>query len=174
MPAALTASAAPKPRTMASATHRVEIFSKPGFSDPAGAAILAQLPSLGITGVTDVKVGALYEFRGPLSPNQMTVVAKEVLADPITQDFALNGQRPQGVFWGPHWRIEVWLKSTVSDPVESSLIKAVGDLGLPAPESARQGTVHKFWGRLHPVQAEKIAMKLLANPVVHRTVVESV
>ena len=173
MPATLTAAASPKPRNVASSTHRVEVFSKPGFSDPAGSAILAQLPSLGISGVTDVKVGALYEFRGPISPNQMASIAKDLLADPITQDFALNGQRPQGVFWGPHWRIEVWLKPNVSDPVESSLIKAVGDLGLASPESARQGAVYKFWGRLHPVQAEKIATKLLANPVVHRTVIES-
>ena len=160
-------------RTAPSAAYKIEVFAKAGFTDAAGAAILAQLPTLGIPGVTDVKVGFLYDIRGPLSPAQIALVGKELLADPITQEFAVNGQRPQGTFWGPHWRIEVWLKSTVSDPVESSLKRAVVDLGFACPESARQGTVYKFWGRLHPVQAEKIAMRLLANPVVHRTSVES-
>jgi len=162
-----------KTKTAPAIAYRVEILGRPGFSDAAGASILAQLPTMGIQSVTDVKVGVLYDFRGHYSLSQMTMVAKELLADPITQDFAINGQRPAGAFWGPHWRIEVRLKPSVTDPVESSVRKAVGDLGLAEPESARTGVVYKLWGRLYPCQAEKIAVRLLANPVVHRYSVES-
>lgn len=173
MPALLIPSTNGKAKAAAAITQRVEVFGKSGFSDAAGAAILAQLPTLGIQCVTEVKVGALYDIRGHYSLSQTIMMAKELLADPITQDFAVNNQRPAGTSWGPHWRIEVWLKAAVTDPVESSLRKAMQDLGLADPESARAGTVYKFWGRLYPCQAEKIALKLLANPVVHRYSVES-
>jgi phosphoribosylformylglycinamidine (FGAM) synthase PurS component len=173
MPAVLAAHTNGKTKVAPTSGYRVEVFNKPGFSDASGAAVIAQLPSLGIQSVTDVKVAPIYDIRGHYSLGQMITIAKELLADPITQDFAIYSQWPTGTFWGPHWRIEVWLKSTVSDPVESSLHKAIQDLGLSDSESARMGTVYKLWGRLYPCQAEKIATKLLANPVVHRCTVES-
>jgi phosphoribosylformylglycinamidine synthase len=173
MPALLIPSSNGKAKAASATAQRVEVYGKPGFSDAAGAGIMAQLPTLGIQCVTEVKVGALYEIRGHYSLSQVIMIAKELLADPITQDFAVNSQRPAGTLWGPHWRIEVWLKPAVTDPVESSLRKALQDLGLSEPESARSGTVYKFWGRLYPSQAEKIALKLLANPVVHRYSVQS-
>ena len=173
MPTLLTATPNGMTKTLPEMIYRVEVFCRPGFSDPAGAALLAQLPMIGIQSVTEIKVGALYDFRGRFTLGQMMTVAKELLTDPITQDFVLNGQRPVGAIWSPHWRIEVRLKNSVTDPVESSLRKAVEDLGLPAPESARTGVVYKFWGRLYPAQAERVAVKLLANPVVHRYSVES-
>lgn len=173
MPAVLIAHTNGKTKAAPTHGYRVEIFNKPGFADASGAAVMAQLPSIGIQGVTNVKVGSLYDIRGHYSLGQVITIAKELLADPITQDFAVNNQWPGGTFLGPHWRIEVWLKSSVTDPVESSLHKAVQDLGFSEPETARTGVVYKFWGRLYPCQSEKIATKLLANPVVHRCTVES-
>jgi phosphoribosylformylglycinamidine synthase len=173
MPPVLTASVNGKVRASTGTTYQVEVFNKPGFSDAAGAALLSQLATLGITAVSEIKIGTLYDIRGSYSVNQIIAISKELLADPIAQDFAINHQRPAGMLWSAHWRIEVRLKSAVTDPVESSLRKAVVDLGLAEPEMARAGVVYKFWGRLYPCQAEKITLKLLANPVVHNYTVES-
>ena len=73
---------------------------------------------------------------------------------------------------GPHWRIEVWLKPTVTDPAASSVTKAVADLGFSAPEQVRTGTSYRILGRINAAQAEKILSKLLANPVIHETRLE--
>ena len=158
-----------KGRTTPSATYRVEVTPKTGFSDPAGASVLAQLPTLGVQTATEVRVGTLYEIAGPLSLSQLHSAAQGLLADPITQDFIVSADahRPNGAS-APYWRIEVWLKRSVTDPAGESVRKAVTDLGLPAPERVRCGTVYRIFGRVHQAQAEKIAVKLLANPVVHQ------
>lgn len=156
------------PAQMKLPTNRVEVNQKPGFLDAAGSALLHSLQSSGIAGVTDVRTGQIYEITGRYAPAQLQTMAKELLSDPITQDFAVYGERPPHFPIGSHWRIEVWLKPSVSDPVGDSVAKAIADLGLNRPEKVRCGSVHKIQGRISQQQAERIAVKLLANPVIHK------
>ena len=146
---------------------RVEVAGKPGVSDAAGAAVKAQLQHLGVASVTDVRVAKIYELRGSVTASQVNEIAQQLLADPIIQDFQVSGSRSPAARPAA-WRIEVWLKPTVSDPVGESVRRAIGDLGMPQPEAVRCGTSFSFFGRLNGGQAEKIALKLLANPIVHR------
>ncbi|HVE12478.1 MAG TPA: phosphoribosylformylglycinamidine synthase subunit PurS, partial [Elusimicrobiota bacterium] len=55
----------------AASTYVVEVAPRFGHADAAGAALLAQLPSLGVAGVREVRVSALYEITGRLTPSQM-------------------------------------------------------------------------------------------------------
>lgn len=165
---------APAPRPLPSdGTPRwvVEVSHKPGNPDPAGAALAAQIAALGISGVTEARVHALYELRGKLSASQATDIARQLLADPVTQDFRLD-RAGASIPTGPHWRLEVWLKPAVTDPVGESVCKAIKDLGLPEPASARAGTAVLLFGRLQKAGAEKVLERLLANPVVHRSSAE--
>ena len=156
-----------------SASYVVEVASRFGNADAAGASILSQLPSLGIAGVREVHVSALYQIGGRLSPTQMHQVARELLADPVTQEYRMDLATPSPAFLlGPHWRLEVWLKPSVTDPVGPSVAKGVADLGLPAPDSVRTGLAYHLLGRIARPQAEKVLSKLLANPVIHRTRLE--
>ena len=148
--------------------YRVEVAGKQGFPDAAGMALLAQLPALGVQGAAEVRVCPLYELTGKYTANQVEQAAKELFADPVTQEYRV-GDAPvgPGFLIGPHWRVEVWLKASVTDPVEASVRKGIADLGLPAPERVRCGTAYKISGRCQASQIEKIARKLLSNPVIH-------
>lgn len=161
-----------QPAERPAACHKfvVEVAPKYGMTDPAGAALLSHLPSIGVQGAREVRVSALYEISGPLSSNQVAQISRELLSDPITQDFRLDSSTPSAAFLvGPHWRVEVWLKPTVTDPVGESVVKAVRDLGLPAPERVRSGTAYRLLGRLGKGQVDRILGSLLANPVIHRS-----
>lgn len=155
---------------MKPASYRIEVSGKPAFADPAGAAVLAQIHALGLSCVTEVRVGPVYEVAAAWTLSEAAAAAQGLLADPITQEFRLNGN-PPGVPAPAHWRIEVWLKPSVTDPTEGSVRKAVTDLGLPPPERVRCGTAYRLLGRLLQAQAERIAAGLLANPVIHQFIV---
>lgn len=151
-------------------SYVVEVAPKLGFGDPAGMTLFHQLSSLGVAGIREVRVGALYEIRGRLSPAQMHGICRDLLCDPITQDYRIDTSTASPAFLiGPHWRVEVWLKPQVTDPVGETVRKAVADLGLPEPDSVRAGTAYQFLGRIGRPQAERIAQSLLANPVIHMT-----
>lgn len=149
--------------------YRIEVACKPGISDAAGLALANQLPALGVANVADVRVCPVFEITGRLNVSQLEQVARELLADPVTQDYRIGeGPLSPGFLIGPHWRVEVWLKNSVSDPVEGSVKKGIADLGLPAPEKVRCGHAYKLLGRPQAAQVEKVARKLFSNPVIHR------
>lgn len=149
--------------------YRVEVAGKQGYADVAGASVAAQFASLGLQAPAEVKVCHVYEITGRLTNRELEQAAKELLADPVTQEYRLgDGAISPAFLLAPHWRVEVWLKPSVSDPVEASVLKAIADLGLPSPERVRCGTVYKIVGRLPAAQIEKAARKILSNPVVHQ------
>lgn len=151
----------------------IEVSPKYGNPDPAGAALLSQVQLLGIAACRDLRVSSLYEIAGRYTQAQLHQIARDLLTDPVTQEYRLDGSASSPAFLlGPHWRIEVWPKPSVTDPAAESVLKAVCDLGLSAPESVRTGSAYRLLGRLAPAQAERVATKLLANPVIHRTNVQ--
>ena len=156
----------------APSSFRVEVAGKPGYEGAAGAQVAAQFAHLGMALPAEVRVCPIYEFTGRLTPREVEQAAKDLLADPVTQEFRVgeSGMSP-AFMMAPHWRVEVWLKPSVSDPHESSVRKALKDLGLPAPERVRCGTVYKIVGRLSAAQVERAARKILSNPVIHRYVI---
>lgn len=171
--------AAKKPRASAPSVssrhsrHLVEVTTKHGLMDATGVSLLNQIPSLGIQSTREVRVSTLYEITGRLSPNQLQQVSRELLSDPITQEYRTEQAATSPAFlMGPHWRLEVWLKPTVTDPVGESVCKAVADLGLPEPASVRTGTAYHIIGRVNRSQVERILSKLLSNPVIHATKME--
>lgn len=153
--------------------YRVEVAGKLVFPDASGAAVANQFQLLGLQAPTEIRVCPIYEITGKLTPRELEQAAKELLADPITQEYRIgDGAISPAFVVAPHWRVEVWLKASVSDPAESSVRKGIADLGLPEPEKVRCGTVYKIVGRLPAAHIEKAAKKLLSNPVVHRCLIK--
>ncbi|MFA6093824.1 MAG: phosphoribosylformylglycinamidine synthase subunit PurS [Elusimicrobiota bacterium] len=151
-------------------TYIVEVASKLGSTDSMGQSILQQLPSLGIAGGREIRVSALYEIQGRLTLTQIQLACRGLLCDPITQEFRTDRSTPSSAFLiGPHWRVEVWLKPQVTDPVGESVRQALPGLGLPEPSRVRTGTAYHILGKLTPNQVERIANKLLANAIIHQT-----
>lgn len=162
--------AAPKPHGAEAPRYVVEVGVKPGNPDPAALALLAQLSSVGVAGVHEVRVLTLYELRGRMTAAQATQIARDLLADPVTQDFRLDRQAAAPL--PAHWRLEVWLKPAMTDPVGESVRKGIKDLNLPEPSRVRTGTAYQLFGKIQKSQAERILDRLLANPVIHRSSAE--
>ncbi|MBI3553241.1 MAG: phosphoribosylformylglycinamidine synthase subunit PurS [Elusimicrobia bacterium] len=162
-----------KPRNGAS-SYQVEIKLRPDYTDAEGQGALGLLHSLGVNTAREVRASRLYELRGALTSAQVQQAARELLCDPVTQEFRMfNGHTP--VLNGMnHWRIEVWLKPSVTDPVGDTVRAALEEMGLAAAESVRVGTAYHVTGKCGRNQLEKAVARSLANPVIHRfTVTEA-
>ncbi|MFH1726722.1 MAG: phosphoribosylformylglycinamidine synthase subunit PurS [Elusimicrobiota bacterium] len=163
----------PPPRKLAPAPelprHLVEVATKYGMTDASGAALLSKIPSLGVQNAREVRVSALYEIVGKLTVNQVHQLSRELLSDPVTQEYRVERAMPSPAFlMGPHWRLEVWLKPALADPVGESVRKAVRDMGLPEPARVRTGTAYHILGRVNKAQVGSILEKLLSNPLIHK------
>lgn len=147
--------------------HLVEVRLKPEFPDAEGAAALALLHGVGLTLVKECKVSRLYSLRGQLNQQQLHQAARDLLCDPVTQEFKIVAPSVPALNGMNHWRVEVWLKPTVADPVGDSVRGALGDLGLPVPAEVRCGRAYQLQGRCGRALLEKAVSRALANPVVH-------
>jgi phosphoribosylformylglycinamidine synthase subunit PurS len=74
---------------------RVEVRLKPGILDPQGKAIGNALATLGFGGISEIRQGKLIELElaetDPVSARQQVeVMCKELLANPVTEDYAIE------------------------------------------------------------------------------------
>lgn len=163
-----TAPAPQKPKSGPSSTHLIEVRLKSDFADGEGAAALSLLQGLGLSAAKDVRVRRVYELRGALNQGHIQQIARELLCDPVTQEFRVLAPAGTVLNGMNHWRVEVWLKETVADPVGDTVRKAIADMGLPTPESARVGLAYHVTGKCARAALEKAVTRSLANPVIHR------
>jgi phosphoribosylformylglycinamidine (FGAM) synthase PurS component len=150
------------------ASYQVEVKLKSDYADAEGQSALGLLHSLGVNTAKEVRASRVYELKGPLTAAQVQQAARDLLCDPVTQEFRVsNGHTP--VLNGMnHWRVEVWLKNSVSDPVGDTVLSALVEMGLASPDTVRVGTVYHISGKCGRNQLEKAVARSLANPVVHR------
>lgn len=158
-------------RVQPSNTHHVEVRLKPEYADAEGAAALALLRGQGLTSVREVRVARLYELKGPVTVNHVQQAARDLLGDPVTHEARLVTLGTSPLNGMNFWRVEVWLKPTVTDPVGETVREAFLEMGLPRPDSARCALVYRLNGRAAKPQIEKAVSKTLANPLIHRVVV---
>ena len=151
--------------------HLIEVKLKSEFNDAEGSAAMALLREQGLSNIKEVRMGRLYEVSGALSANQAHQAGKELLCDAVTQEFRLVPATAAPMNGMNFWRVEVWLKPTVSDPVGATVVEAMAEGGLPRPTGARCAMLYLLNGRAVKAQIEKAVAKSLANPLIHRIVV---
>ena len=159
------------PRAAAANTHLIEVRLRPEHADAEGASALALLQAQGMTALKEARVSRLYEIAGPLSANQVLQAAKDLLCDAVTQELRVIAPAPAPMNGMNFWRVEVWLKPTVTDPVGETVREAIADMGLPKPDGVRCALVYRLVGRANKAALEKAVSKCLANPLIHRAVV---
>lgn len=152
-------------------THVLEIRLRADFVDAEGQGALALLKEQGLSSLKEVRTGRLYELTGSLTANQAQQAGKDILCDSVTQELRLVPAGAAPMNGMNFWRVEVWLKPTVSDPVGATVIEALAEAGLPRPSSARCASLYLLSGRAMKPQIEKAFAKSLANPLIHRVVV---
>ncbi|MDD5304715.1 MAG: phosphoribosylformylglycinamidine synthase subunit PurS, partial [Elusimicrobia bacterium] len=113
--------------------HLIEVKLRTEFNDAEGAAAMALLREQGLSQLKEVRIGRIYEISGSLTANQAHQAGKDLLCDAVTQEFRLVPASPAPMNGMNFWRVEVWLKATVSDPVGATVVEAIVEGGLPRP-----------------------------------------
>ncbi len=143
--------------------YRIDVWTRPDSKgiDPQGAAVEQQIMQLGlISGAT--KAYRVFFIDSAAGKTEITRIAKELLADPIVEEFAIIEKAVSGESGS---RLEVHLKPGVMDPVASSTEMAIRDMGLPVTE-VRTGRAFQFTNKLSDADLKLIASRTLANSVV--------
>lgn len=70
----------------------VDVMLKPEILDPQGAAVLAALPRLGMTGVRSVRQGKRFELEVEGEPDmeQIHRIADGLLSNPVIEDYTVH------------------------------------------------------------------------------------
>lgn len=144
-------------------TCLIEVSPKPGRVDPSARALQEDIRHLGLLKVQCVATAQLYRLVGELTAGERLRIAQDLLCDPVLQEFH-DGGRDTG---GHSLVIDVWFKSGVTDVVGESVLKGLHDLGVDGLTEVRTGTRYRFSGRLDAKGGQKLALGLLANPLIH-------
>ena len=111
--------------------HRVEVHLKSHLPDARGLGLVKDIRDLGITAVTNVHVADIYWLDADLTPDELDLICRSLLADPVTQEYQCGQSLPDKGEQGATCHvIEVAYNPGVTDPVEDSTVKAIKDLGI--------------------------------------------
>jgi phosphoribosylformylglycinamidine synthase len=154
---------------------RIEVFTKEHFPDSIGNEIASEIVHIGITSVDEIRMVQVYLVEGDLSSEDIGRICGELLIDGLMQDYICINVSPDvqagKIKLGPKWQgnnvhaIEVTRKLGVMDPVESTVVKGIKDLGLNA-SSVKTAKKFLIAGQLTTGQLETIANKVLANKII--------
>lgn len=150
--------------------HRIEVAVRHELPDPRGSGVAETVRSFLQIPVKRVRTRDVYHVAAELTLAEAERVRAE-LTDPVLQVSALG--RIEGEPFD--WAVAVAYKPGVTDPVGKSAMVAVEDtLGRRLPEGAAVFTSTLFLvDGVDRSQAERIALELLANPVIQTTRIEA-
>lgn len=147
--------------------HRVEVRLKSHLPDARGIGLTRDIHDLGITTVSNVQVVDVYWLDADLPPDVLELVCRQLLADPVTQEYWYQGKPRAEAKVSPHFHvIEVAYNPGVTEPIEGTVIKALHDLGVGKVRAVKTAKRYLIEGRLSLQQLETIRTKLLVNPII--------
>ena len=172
--------------------HRVEVCLKSHLPDARGLGLVKDIRDLGMTEVTNVRVVDGYWLDADLSPDELDLVCRCLLADPVTQEYQCftpsidirrspfksdlspspyqgEGNKGGEVNKQSH-TVEVAYNAGVTDPVEDSVLKAIRDLGVGGVRAVKTSKRYLIEGQLDERQLEVICSRLLVNPIIQHVV----
>ncbi|MFA5308808.1 MAG: phosphoribosylformylglycinamidine synthase subunit PurL [Dehalococcoidales bacterium] len=146
--------------------YRIEVSVKEGFADPRSEGLQKDILDLGVKTVKRVRVSSIYLLEGKLTAKELETICRELLADPIVEDYAVEDvPAPPGTRL-----VEVAYNPGVMDPVEESVKKGIRDLGIAAVTAVRTAKKYLFWGDFDDATLQSVSDKLLVNSIVQHVV----
>ncbi|HZD61069.1 MAG TPA: phosphoribosylformylglycinamidine synthase subunit PurS, partial [Anaerolineae bacterium] len=144
---------------------RVEVALRPGIADALGNSVKKQINEDLRINVESVRTIDVYTITRDLTQEQVEVVARDLLTDPITQEYRINEgfDRPFSV------AIEVGYKPGVTDNVGATTVEGIEDLlgvTFSPGESVHTSKLYLLSGNVSQERAEAICTGLLANPLI--------
>jgi len=147
----------------------IEIWTKEKYAGSEEAGFAARMAQAGLK-VKAARLSRLYRVDGDLSRAEFDRLGRELLADPVSERYSLR-EGANG-FKGA-WRVEVWLKDSVTDVVGDSVASAIADLTGRRPQRVRCGRAYYAAG---PAQAALRAavVNTLVNQTVNKFAIEKI
>ncbi|MEK7722353.1 MAG: phosphoribosylformylglycinamidine synthase subunit PurS [Elusimicrobiota bacterium] len=116
----------------------IEIRTKEEYARNEEAAFMTRLSHAGLK-VKTARLSRLYRIDAAFSKAEFTEIASELLTDNITERYSLS---PGKAGLKNSYRVEVWLKDSVSDVIGESVKEAVFDVIGKLPEAVRFGRAY--------------------------------
>ncbi len=155
------AAAEPRAATCGIAVHRFEVRPAPGLPDPTAESVRRDAQAMGVH-AESVSFARVYLVRAALSAEQAQRVARRLLANPVTEAVTSGSAgAPRGV-----GAVEVFPQPGVMDPAAQTVRDAVRELTGVRDVEVVTGRRYEFAG-VSPADADRVARRLLANPVIH-------
>jgi phosphoribosylformylglycinamidine synthase len=149
---------------------RIEVRWKSPLPEGRVRNLQSQLALLGIHGVRDIRIADLYFLRGDLTDAEVETLCRELLADPVVQEYRWEwaGVAPpaHGLPGDGQWVVEVGLHPGVTDAVAERLLQSARHIGIQGLREAVTGTRYQFTGPLDEATVRHIAEALLCNDVI--------
>jgi phosphoribosylformylglycinamidine synthase II len=153
--------------------HRIEVRLKSHLPDARGSGLVKDIHDLGIGTISDVRVMDVYWLDADLAPDNLDLICRALLADPVTQEyqrltiFPSQGEEDKGGKVGKTTHtVEVAYNAGVADPVEETVIKAVRDLGIEGIRAVKTAKRYLLEGEINEDQLDIICSRLLVNPII--------
>lgn len=147
----------------------IEIRTKKQYSANEESAFLGRLDRAGLKAGA-ARLSRLYRVDPDFSRAESEKLAAGLLADPITENYSLV---PGRTGFGDGWRVEVWLKDSVTDVVGESVKEAIAVVLGKAPAAVRFG--HAYYVACDSaVKLRHAVSKTLVNEIVNKFGIEKI
>ena len=151
--------------------YRVEVWLKDHLPDVRGLGLVKDIHDLGITTVSNVCVVDIYWLDADLKPDELDLVCRSLLADPVAQEVRWEPtSRGESKVGTDYHIVEVAYNAGVTDPVEKTVMKAMLDLGVRGVSAVKTAKRYLIEGQLNEPQLETICHRLLVNPIIQHVV----
>ena len=144
----------------------IAVAHKAGVMDPIGHGLKKDIEELGLARVKTVRSAQLYRLEGDISARDRDRITRDLLCDPIIQECEERKAQKFMV-------VDIWYKPGVTDVVGESVLKGIHDLNIKGIAQVRTGMRYALEGINRREVAEKIAMALLVNPLVHESTIHA-
>lgn len=117
----------------------------------------------------------LYFLEGALSAEAVTQLSQQLLADPVTETFAVSQVGdfiPQNPTKNNQHSIEVTLLPGVTDPAAENLLRAARLLGIEGLKRAATGQRYTVDGVYSKAELEALATSRFLNPMIQRFTID--
>ncbi|PIU17658.1 MAG: hypothetical protein COT18_12875 [Elusimicrobia bacterium CG08_land_8_20_14_0_20_59_10] len=147
----------------------IEIWTKKKYSANEETAFLGRLGRAGLKAGA-ARLSRLYRVDSALGRAEVEKLASGLLADPITENYSLV---PGKTGFGGGWRVEVWLKDSVTDVVGESVKEAITGVLGKDPGAVRFG--HAYYVACDSaVKLKHAVSKTLVNEIVNKFGIEKI
>ncbi|MFC1649969.1 phosphoribosylformylglycinamidine synthase subunit PurL [Candidatus Latescibacterota bacterium] len=146
--------------------RRITVRTLPGHRDSRGEAVKKDAHDLGVKNITNISVSDVYLFEGDISDDEISHIAGELLVDFVTQDYLIDTVPEEDGHI-----IEVTYSHGVMDPVESSLHKAMKDMGIRSVTGAKTMKRYVISGDITGYEIELVTDKLLVNKIIQHVAI---